>query len=296
MALNTDAFSQSTPKRGPSYGKSKRTSGGSSRSSSSSQTRKSPRSSSEGTRSSSSSHSRSGSYDRGTRRTDPPGRTGSSQNSTHSSKRGDYSRSGSRGSDHHDNRGGYSKSTDRRGPSYDPNRRRDDHGKGPRYNPPRTRTSEYKKQHYQRRNYTPYRRVDSHRNYWNGRSYYDYHRNHYHGAHVYRDWGIVWHVALGDGYYYDNYPYYVFNGLRYRYSQIDHCNVVLEDEDYYDPSYSMIERTFFGNFSCNIAVDMCIREAIDLNDYYGYDRYVCKETRYGRDYAGFRYSRTVIHY
>jgi len=70
----------------------------------------------------------------------------------------------------------------------------------------------------------------------------------------------------------DNYPYYVFNSYRYRYSQIDFCNYQLVD------SWNHQVVTQYWNQQCNIGYDNCSFERDRLNTQMGEYRYFCSET------------------
>jgi hypothetical protein len=79
----------------------------------------------------------------------------------------------------------------------------------------------------------------------------------------------------------DNYPYYVYNGYRHRYSTYDYCNYQLVDQ--YD---HRVVQTYW-NQVCNVGYDSCSYERDRLNSQIGEYRYFCSETY--RDY-GYSYS------
>ena len=92
--------------------------------------------------------------------------------------------------------------------------------------------------------------------------------------HYYRSW-LMWSVDVNiyvNGYYaFNNYPYYVFNGYRHRYSSVDLCDYDLVD------SYSdTIEKTFYG-LSCKRAYDKCAFERTIFNESERDYRYFCAE-------------------
>ncbi len=89
---------------------------------------------------------------------------------------------------------------------------------------------------------------------------------------VYWDQWVRWGVSSNNGFYYfDNYPYFVYNGYRHRYSPMDSCNYELVDG--YD---NRTEMTFSGR-SCQSGYDACARER-DERNYRSYDdRYFCSE-------------------
>lgn len=100
---------------------------------------------------------------------------------------------------------------------------------------------------------------------------YDYYRNIPY-RYVYWDSWIRWGVSYNDGFFYmDSYPYFVYNGYRHRYSQIDTCDYELVDG--WD---NRTVATFHGR-SCNQGYDMCADQRDEMN-YRAYDsRYFCAE-------------------
>ncbi|WP_127716648.1 hypothetical protein [Halobacteriovorax sp. HLS] len=141
---------------------------------------------------------------------------------------------------------------------------------------------------YTRYHHAPYRYDRTHHRRWStNRSY--------HRTIPYRD--IYWNnwlrvrVTWTNGYYWwDDYPWYSYNGYRHRYSRIDYCNYELVD------GYNnTVERRFY-NYTCNTGYDLCADLRDNLNSYeYGY-RYFCSEkldgdyTEYGYDYNDDFYS------
>ncbi len=93
---------------------------------------------------------------------------------------------------------------------------------------------------------------------------------------IYWDSWIRDRVTYQDGYYYDTYPYYVFNGYRHRYSNVDRCDYELVD------GYSNQTVTTFNSYNCNVGYDACaqMRDQYNRNDR-SY-RYFCSE-RFDRD-------------
>lgn len=95
---------------------------------------------------------------------------------------------------------------------------------------------------------------------------------------VYAHW-IFW-PATGhhNGYWtIDDYPYYVYNGYRYRYSAMDYCNYQLVDK--YD--HHVIQT--YWNQLCNSGYDACSYDRDRLNSQMSDYRYFCSETY--RDYS-----------
>jgi hypothetical protein len=90
---------------------------------------------------------------------------------------------------------------------------------------------------------------------------------------IYAHW-IFW-PATGytNGYWtIDNYPYYVYNGYRYRYSTADYCNYQLVD------SYDHTVIQSYWNQMCNTGYDACSYERDRINSQMGEYRYFCSET------------------
>ncbi len=76
-----------------------------------------------------------------------------------------------------------------------------------------------------------------------------------------------------DGYWeIDNYPYYVDNGYRYRYSTVDQCQYDLVDGD----SNTVAGRTEL--MACNEAFDLCAADRDVRNTEVGMDRFFCAES------------------
>src|SRR5690606_23603992 len=77
---------------------------------------------------------------------------------------------------------------------------------------------------------------------------------------IYAHW-IFWPTTgYNNGYYViDNYPYYVYNGYRFRYSPVDYCNYQLVDQYNH-----RVERTYWNQL-CNTGYDACSMERDRLN-------------------------------
>jgi hypothetical protein len=86
----------------------------------------------------------------------------------------------------------------------------------------------------------------------------------------------------------DNYPYYVYNGYRYRYSNNDYCNYQLVDSN----NHNVVQT--YWNQSCNTGYDACSYERDRLNAQMNDYRYFCSETwrDYGYDYSTPSYDET----
>lgn len=108
---------------------------------------------------------------------------------------------------------------------------------------------------------------------WVYRSYPNY---------IYANWIFFPAGGYGNGYWtIDNYPYYVFNGYRYRYSTFDYCNYQLVDQ--FD---HRVAQTYWNQI-CNIGYDQCSYERDRLNAQNGQYRFFCSETfrEFGEDYG-----------
>ncbi|EQC47704.1 hypothetical protein M900_A0252 [Bacteriovorax sp. Seq25_V] len=103
--------------------------------------------------------------------------------------------------------------------------------------------------------------------YYSSRDYQRNYRNY-----VYQNRWLRITVGYSNGYYYYNdYPFYVYNGYSHRYSYYDNCDYELVD------SYTnRVERTFYS-YSCAMGYDMCADVRDDLNDYEWDNRYFCAE-------------------
>lgn len=94
-----------------------------------------------------------------------------------------------------------------------------------------------------------------------------YNRNYIRG-----NW-IFYPQTYSNGYYViDQYPYYVYNGYRHRYSMTDSCDYQLVD------SYTNTVTQNFSGGSCARDYDSCARERDWQNNYEYSDRYFCAET------------------
>ncbi len=72
---------------------------------------------------------------------------------------------------------------------------------------------------------------------------------------------------------FNNYPYYVHNGYRYRYSPVDICNYELVDVKDETP---VVVKTFYA-MECNKAFDACAQKRDELNEDESSQRYICME-------------------
>jgi hypothetical protein len=99
---------------------------------------------------------------------------------------------------------------------------------------------------------------------------------------IYAHW-IFWPTTgYTNGYWtIDNYPYYVYNGYRYRYSTADYCNYQLVDSN----DHRVVQT--YWNQLCNVGYDSCSYERDRLNSQMNEYRYFCSETwrDFGYDYS-----------
>lgn len=144
----------------------------------------------------------------------------------------------------------------------------------------RTRRNDYSSTTYRNnrhstyRNYRSYRhrpstRYRSHTRRWNyTRDYFSYLDRSY----IYSQRWVRYYFDYADGYYFDDYPYYVYNGYRHRYSHVDTCDYQLVD------SWSDTVERNFSSYTCSTGYDLCANLRDDLNEYeYDY-RYFCAES------------------
>jgi hypothetical protein len=122
---------------------------------------------------------------------------------------------------------------------------------------------------FRRNTHAPYRRFRTHHNRYNSRRAFNRSLNR---SHVYRNRWVRWATNYNNGYYWDNYPFFVYNGYRHRYSNVDRCDYELVD------SYDEETVRDFSGYSCNVGYDRCA----EVRDEYNYDeeenRYFCSET------------------
>src|SRR5690606_37214062 len=103
-----------------------------------------------------------------------------------------------------------------------------------------------------------------------------------HPTYIYANW--IFYPASGyvNGYHtFDNYPYYVYNGYRHRYSSRDYCNYQLVDTH----NHQVVQT--YWNQTCNTGYDLCSQERDRINAQMNEYRYFCSETfrDYGYDYS-----------
>jgi hypothetical protein len=128
---------------------------------------------------------------------------------------------------------------------------------------------ERRQRNFRRNTHIPYRRVQRHLRRYDRP--YRYHRT-VARNHVFMSRWVRLLVSLHDGYhYYNDYPYFIYNGYRHRYSHLDYCNYELVDSD----DYSV--RNDYYAYTCNTGYDRCSERRDDLNDLYGYNRFFCSE-------------------
>jgi hypothetical protein len=144
--------------------------------------------------------------------------------------------------------------------------------------PPRRSPDRYDRQYprrrYSRHHHVPHRSHRAHnRRYNNPRSYHYTIPYRY----IYSNRWIRFSVTWNNGYYWNDYPYYVYNGYRHRYSNYDICNYELVNS-----LTNEVVRSY-PSMTCNYGYDLCSSLRDDLNYDYGSYRFFCSE-RYSRDY------------
>ena len=88
---------------------------------------------------------------------------------------------------------------------------------------------------------------------------------------IYWNTWLRYRVTWNDGYYWNSYPYFVYNGYRHRYSHMDICNYELVD------GYTNTVQRSYPGYSCNTGYDLCANLRDSLNwQTTGY-RYFCSE-------------------
>lgn len=122
---------------------------------------------------------------------------------------------------------------------------------------------------YRRNNHAPYRRFRSHHNRYNSRRSFNRSLNR---RNVFRNRWVRWATNYNNGYYWDNYPFFVYNGYRHRYSSVDRCDYELVD------SYDEETVREFSGYSCNVGYDRCAEVRDDWNYDEEDNRYFCSET------------------
>ncbi len=121
------------------------------------------------------------------------------------------------------------------------------------------------------------RRYTSHRRYASRYDYYNYLRRSYR-SHIYLNWVLFPSTRVNGYYYVDNYPYYIYNGYRHRYSYEDLCNYQLVD------SYThQVVRSNYPS-TCARGYDACAWDRDGYNSSVRENRYFCAESIRGDNY------------
>ena len=121
------------------------------------------------------------------------------------------------------------------------------------------------------------RRYRSHRRYNSRYDYYNYVRRNYR-SHIYLNWVLFPSSRLNGYYYVDNYPYYVHNGYRHRYSYEDVCKYQLVDKYTHQ-----VLRSNYPSL-CARGYDACAYDRDSYNASVRENRYFCAETIHGDNY------------
>jgi len=93
---------------------------------------------------------------------------------------------------------------------------------------------------------------------------------------LYWDTWIRYRVTYPTGYYWDNYPYYVYNGYMHRYSNVDRCDYELVD------GHTNTTVSTFHNYYCSTGYDVCSQMRDQYNSSSSSYRYFCSE-RFDKD-------------
>ncbi len=69
----------------------------------------------------------------------------------------------------------------------------------------------------------------------------------------------------------DSYPWWIYNGYRYRYNPVEMCQYELVDS-----SSNTVVHTY-GEMSCNAGYDVCANDRDNANDLESFERFFCAE-------------------
>lgn len=133
------------------------------------------------------------------------------------------------------------------------------------------RPARYRARAYNRYHHSPVSRRYNHHSRWNARrSYFSYVRRNFRN-YVYLSW-LMYPSSRSNGHYYvDNYPYYVYNGYRHRYSQVDYCNYQLVDKD----THLVVRK--YDYQSCASGYNRCAIDRDNRNESSWDNKYFCAE-------------------
>lgn len=143
------------------------------------------------------------------------------------------------------------------------------------------RPSRYSYRPYRSYRHAPVtRRYSTHRRYNTRYDYYNFLRRNYR-SHIYLNW-VLFPSSRMNGYYFvDNYPYYIYNGYRHRYSYEDVCNYQLVDKY----THQVVRSNY--PMTCARGYDACAADRDAYNSSEREYRYFCAETirEDGYDYS-----------
>ena len=107
--------------------------------------------------------------------------------------------------------------------------------------------------------------------------YYNQVNNTYRAA-LYMNW-ILYPATGVNGYtVVNNYPYYIYNGYRHRYSSFETCNYQL-----FDKNNHQVIQTFWNN-NCANGYNFCANMRDNMNEQLWENRYECAETFRNRQF------------
>jgi hypothetical protein len=148
------------------------------------------------------------------------------------------------------------------------------------------RPHNYRYRNYNRYYHTPYRTRVSHRVRYTPRAYYR-HVNSSLRAAIYLNWILNPSVRSNGYVLYNNYPYFVHNGYRHRYSWNDTCNYQL-----FDKYTHQVVRSYWNNI-CAVGYNQCALDRDSRNERAWENRYECAETFRNN---GYDFSRPTYDY
>ena len=131
---------------------------------------------------------------------------------------------------------------------------------------------------YRRYYHTPIRRHISHTLRYTPRRYYSHLRSTFAAA-IYLNWILHPSTRVNGHVVINNYPYYVYNGYRHRYSSYDTCNYQLFDKYTHDVVSSYFNQT------CSTGYNQCAFDRDRRNEAEWENRYECAETYRTSDYG-----------
>ena len=135
----------------------------------------------------------------------------------------------------------------------------------------------YRQIPYRSYRHAPVNRIFAHRLNYTPFKYYNYLQNNVRNA-VYINW-LLFSTTYNNGYrVINNYPYFVYNGYRHRYSSTDTCNYQLFDKY----THQVIQK--YWGYTCNTGYNLCASQRVSANARTLSNRYNCAETFRNRNF------------